>query len=129
MDFADLLEQLRSTLRSLCTGPRLLPIEDAYGDDIADPDRLARLAEALRRDGEGYGAEAVEASLAGAEKLDGIIAWIVRKPDRPTNEDMCRRYAAGGLDARTVIYLTGWNLETLYDECEKVTGQPAPPAF
>lgn len=129
MDFADLLEELRVTLRTLCTGERRLPIEDAYGDDIADPGRLAKLAAALRRDVDGLSEEAVAEALKGADSLDGIIEWIGRVPERPSKEELCRRYADGKLDARTVIYLTGWNLETLYDECEKVTGQPAPPAY
>lgn len=129
MDFADLLEQLRVTLRTLCTGERRLPIEQAYGQDIADPQRLGLLASALRREVDGLSGEAVEAALKGAESLDGIVEWIGRNPERPSKENLCRRYAEGKLDARTVIYLTGWNLETLYDECEKVTGRPAPPAY
>lgn len=129
MDFADILEELRKTLRGLCVGPVRLSTDAAYGDDIADPSRLVSLSSGLRQRLPTLEEDAGAAAASAAAELDRIAALIEKGPVKPSMENLCERYGGGLLDARTVIYLTGWGLERLYDECEKVTGKPAPPAY
>lgn len=37
----------------------------------------------------------------------------------PTVDELCTRYSSGSLDARTVLHITGWTLDELYDACSQ----------
>lgn len=46
-----------------------------------------------------------------AEKLSGDLV-------RPSDDDLCGRFASGDIDARTVLDITGWSVDDLYDNCQ-----------
>lgn len=46
-----------------------------------------------------------------AEKLSSDLI-------RPTDDDLCARFVSGAIDARTVLDITGWSVDDLYDNCQ-----------
>lgn len=47
-----------------------------------------------------------------ADKLSGNLV-------RPSDDELCGRFSSGSIDARTVLDITGWSVDELYDNCER----------
>jgi hypothetical protein len=118
VDLADVVERTRDLKRRLASGrlafnpdelfkepfvhaPHLMKIRDKLDDIIASqPDQRA---EALDCRG----------------LLDAILAALESGPPCPTEDELCRRFSKREIDARTVLQITGWTLEELYDACSR----------
>lgn len=126
MDLAEIVEELRGILRGLCTGALRLPVEEAYGENVADAARLRELASRLERRLDTLEPEARSEAVQGVSELTAIADRLEASPARPSGAELCRRYSEGVIDARTVLYITGWSLDRLHDECANL---PEPPVY
>lgn len=114
VDIADAIEETRRLKRALCSEALGLTPDDVFEGEFLDREHLARLRRRLgvrlRMAGHTRGEEIMEA----LKRLEDVLS---QKLPMPSEDDLCRRYSDGKLDARTVIHITGWSVDELYEAC------------
>ncbi|MNU49303.1 hypothetical protein D3C71_382420 [compost metagenome] len=118
MDLADVIEETRKLKRRLCSADIGLTTEDVFGKPFLDYDHLIDLRNKLqqyvsacaRSDHEAR--ELLSCMDKLADKLSGNLV-------RPSDDELCGRFSSGSIDARTVLDITGWSVDELYDNCER----------
>lgn len=82
-----------------------------FSGDLLDPDHIEKLREQV---------SAIR-NVAGVAQclldMDRIIECLRLGTERPSDKDLCRRYADREIDVRTVIHITGWSPVELYNKC------------
>jgi hypothetical protein len=118
VDLADVIEETRKLKRRLCSADVGLTPEDVFEKPFLDLDHLIDLRNRLRK----Y----VAASSEGDDEAHALLACMDKLADelsgdlpRPSDDDLCRRFSSGSIDARTVIDITGWSVDELYDNCQR----------
>lgn len=118
MDLADIIEETRLLKRRLCMGSLELPPNRVFKEPFIDMGHFLELKGTLEdiiSKGEAdHTSEAAEC----LEQLGRIVDALSGQLARPPNDDLCRRFTQGLLDARTVMDITGWSADELYDECK-----------
>ncbi len=113
LDLADVIERTRRLKRTLSQPPFGLPVSVVYrNSDLIDLDNLEELLKLLIKIEE-------QRHFAKAEvtELQMLIVELGKGVPRPDDRELCRRYAAGLIDARTVCHITKWTMIDLYDQC------------
>lgn len=119
-DLAEVLEKTRKLKRKLCDPPFNLSTDTVFSGGFLDPDHM----EALRHQITAGSPD--EAGLSQCLfEMDQIIEGLRAGLDRPSDGDLCRRYAEGKIEARTVQHITGWTPVELYNKCAEY-GYQAP---
>lgn len=122
MDLADAIEETRRLKRALCYEAVGLTPDDVFGGDFLDWEHLCSLRQRLERHLASTSHPRGRELLGAMERLEGILAGDLVAPPE---EDLCRRYSDGLLDARTVIQITGWSVDDLYETCCRMGLSPA----
>ncbi len=118
MDLADVIEETRKLKRRLCSADVGFTAEDVFRKPFLEFDHLIDLRNRLQKYVSASARPISEAKelLACmdklAEKLSGDLV-------RPSDDDLCARFSSGSIDARTVLDITGWSVDELYDNCER----------
>lgn len=119
MDLADVVERTRELKRRLASGRLPFSPEEVFREPFIHQPHLVemrcRLDELIREAQSEWLDEAVDCR----QGLDEIIAAIEADPAPPPEADLLRRFSERKIDARTVIQLTGWSLEEMYDACSR----------
>jgi hypothetical protein len=118
VDLADVIEETRRLKRRLCSADVGLTAEYVFRKPFLDFDHLIDLRDKLQKYVRADARPDCEARelLACmdrlAEKLSGDLV-------RPSDDELCGRFSTGSIDARTVLDITGWSVDELYDNCER----------
>lgn len=125
VDLADVIEETRKFKRKLCTADIGFTHDEVFDRPFLDHEHLIELREKL---GECLknrsNADPLSTSLLSC--VDRIIDAVARDPRTPSEDELCRRFSSGDLDARTVMHITKWSMDDLYDNC---ASRGLPPAF
>jgi hypothetical protein len=118
VDLADVIEETRKLKRRLCSAGVGLTPEDVFEKPFLDLDHLIDLRNRLRK----Y----VVASSKSDDEAHTLLACMDKLADelsgdlpRPSDDDLCSRFSSGSIDARTVLDITGWSVDELYDNCQR----------
>lgn len=116
VDLADVIEETRKLKRRLCAADIGLTTEDVFGKPFLDYDHLIDLRNKLQKylsaKPDHEGSELLSCMDKLADKLSGNLV-------RPSDDELCGRFSSGSIDARTVLDITGWSVDELYDNCER----------
>lgn len=117
VDLADVIEETRVLKRRLCLGRLELPPNEVFKQPFVHMEHFQEMRVTLER----MVAEGKDGSVSEASECLDHLARIVEalsgRLERPTDEELCRRFAGGRLDVRTVLDITGWTTDELYDAC------------
>ena len=122
MDIADAIEETRRLKRALCSDAVGFTPQDVFEGGFLDRDHLCRLRERLARQVQTNRHPEGQQILSAMDRLAGVLSAEL---PTPSEEDLCRRYSSGQLDARTVIHITGWSVDELYEACSRMGLSPA----
>lgn len=111
---AEVIEETRRLKRALCSREAGLTPDEVFAGDFLDREHLYRLKEKLAQTMKSGLQPLAEPLIDEIERLGSLLALPLVKP---TEEDLCRRFSTGRIDARTVIHITGWSVDELYDAC------------
>jgi hypothetical protein len=118
VDLADAIEETRKLKRRLCSAECGFTPEDVFRKPFLDLGHLRNLRDRLQN----Y----VKTNCVSDAEPDELLCCMDRLVEnlsadlaRPSDDALCNRYSSGGLDARTVLDITGWSVDELYDNCER----------
>ena len=110
-DLAEVLEKTRKLKRKLCDPPFNLSTDVVFSGGFLDPDHMESLRDQVSSSN-------CDANLAQCLcEMDQIIEGLRAGLDRPSDCELCRRYAEKQIEARTVQHITGWTPIELYNKC------------
>jgi hypothetical protein len=111
-DLAEVLEKTRKLKRKLCDPPYNISTDVVFSGDFLDPDHMEGLRQKVS-------SVTIEGSgLANCLcEMDQIIEGLRAGLERPSDCELCRRYADKKIEARTVQHITGWSPVELYNKC------------
>jgi hypothetical protein len=119
VDLADVVERTRDLKRRLAAGGLPFSAEELFKEPFVHKphlmeirDRLEEIAASLP---DGGGTEALDCR----KRLDAILEALEAGPPCPPEDELCCRFSRNEIDARTVLQITGWSLEDLYDACNR----------
>jgi hypothetical protein len=119
VDLADVIERTRELKRRLAGGCLALDPDDVFREPFLHLPHLKQLRDCIAKassDGDpSLVAEAEECSRC----LDVIIEALENGAECPPEDDLCSRFSRNEIDARTVMQITGWSPEELYDACSR----------
>lgn len=119
VDLADVIERTRELKRRLAGGCLALDPDDVFREPFLHLPHLKQLRECIDRalsdEEPSRRAEAEEC----ARCLDVIIRAIESGAKCPPEDELCLRFSRNEIDARTVMQITGWSPEELYDACSR----------
>lgn len=119
MDLAEVVERTREVKRRLASGRLPFSPEEVFREPFMHLPHLVemrcRLDELIRNGSPEWLEEAIDCR----KGLDQIIAAMKADLASPGEEELLRRFSEGRIDARTVLQLTGWSLEEMYDACSR----------
>lgn len=111
-DLAEVLEKTRKLKRRLCDPPYSLGTEVVFSENFLDPDHM----EGLRQRVSAFSTK-VPGVVQCLGDMDHIIEGLKAGLERPSDNELCRRYAESEVEARTVRHITGWSPVELYNKC------------
>lgn len=119
MDLADVVERTRDLKRRLAAGGLPFSPEELFREPFVHAPHLveirARLDDMIASLPEERCSEALECR----KSADDILAALEAGPPCPPEDELCCRFSRNEIDARTVLQITGWSLEDLYDACSR----------
>lgn len=121
MDIADAIEETRRLKRRLCAANVGLTPEDVFRDTFPDAEHLKFLKSRIE---ERMAADTDPSLREMAMQIERLQILVYEDLPRPSDDDLCVRFSNGDLDARTVIDITGWSPDELYDRCAALGIQP-----
>lgn len=119
VDLAEIVERTRKLKRRLALGPLGYGADEVFREPFLDLPHLIELRTKVAGDAACRKAKMRAEAKDCLRDLDAIIAAMNDSPPRPPDDELCRRFSGGTIDVRTVMHITGWSLEELYDECSR----------
>jgi hypothetical protein len=117
VDLADAIEESRKLSRRLCVADYGLSPDEVYSKPLLDVNHLLDLKRRL--ESVACKTDQDRANLTEIIfNISSLSKEISSELLRPTDDELCKRFTDGTLDARTVMEITGWSVDELDDNCQ-----------
>lgn len=122
MDLAQIIELISHLKRDMCSVDLDLTDDQIFALDLLDPDVVVRTAVYVRGRAWDHGTEPPSTIAKISLDLEGLRVALEGSPRRPSDAEMCKRYARGEINVRTLVAITGWDIDQIVDRCAE-TGE------